>query len=88
MPNPGLLDDNGRPVGNTDGSGHQRDFLGTGYAYTPAMKASGVVWTPAELDRFLQGPRKLIPGTAMSVTVNDPVQRRDLIAYLGTLKAR
>ncbi len=36
MPNPGLLDDNGRPVGNTDGSGHQRDFLGTGYAYTPA----------------------------------------------------
>jgi uncharacterized repeat protein (TIGR01451 family) len=35
-PNPGLLDDNGRPVGNLDGSGNQRDFLGTGYNYTPA----------------------------------------------------
>ncbi len=35
-PDAGLLDDNGRPVGNLDGSGNLRDFLGTGYAYTPA----------------------------------------------------
>jgi uncharacterized repeat protein (TIGR01451 family) len=35
-PDTGLLDNNGRPVGNLDGSGNQRDFLGTGYAYTPA----------------------------------------------------
>ncbi|HUK90824.1 MAG TPA: M36 family metallopeptidase [Blastocatellia bacterium] len=35
MPNPGLLDDNGRPVGNVDVNSHMRDFLGTGYAYTP-----------------------------------------------------
>ncbi len=35
-PDAGLLDDNGRPVGNVDANTHQRDFLGTGYAYTPA----------------------------------------------------
>jgi uncharacterized repeat protein (TIGR01451 family) len=35
-PDAGLLDANGRPVGNLDGSGNMRDFLGTGYAYTPA----------------------------------------------------
>ncbi|HEY8022064.1 MAG TPA: M36 family metallopeptidase, partial [Thermoanaerobaculia bacterium] len=35
-PDAGLLDDNGRPVGNLDGGGNDRDFLGTGYAYTPA----------------------------------------------------
>jgi len=35
-PDTGLLDDNGRPVGNTDVNTNQRDFLGTGYAYTPA----------------------------------------------------
>ncbi|HEV7517800.1 MAG TPA: IPTL-CTERM sorting domain-containing protein [Thermoanaerobaculia bacterium] len=35
-PDPGLLDNNGRPVGNLDGSGNPRDFLGTGYNYTPA----------------------------------------------------
>src|SRR5262249_2284534 len=38
-PDTGALDDNGRPVGNLDGGGHQRDFLGTGYAYTPAPQA-------------------------------------------------
>jgi uncharacterized repeat protein (TIGR01451 family) len=36
VPDSGLLDDNGRPVGNLDGSGNLRDFLGTGYNYTPA----------------------------------------------------
>ncbi len=35
MPDPGALDDNGRPIGNIDGAGHPRDFLGTGYDYTP-----------------------------------------------------
>jgi len=57
-----------------------------GYDYTAALKASGLTWTPANLDRFLTGPKALVPGTAMSETVVDPVQRRDLIAYLATLK--
>lgn len=35
LPDPGLLDNNGRPVGNLDGGGNNRDFLGTGYAYAP-----------------------------------------------------
>jgi len=34
-PDAGLLDNNGRPVGNLDGGGNNRDFLGTGYNYTP-----------------------------------------------------
>ena len=58
------------------------------YPYTAAIKASGLVWTAANLDRFLTGPRQLVPGTAMSATVVDPTERRDLIAYLATLKAR
>ncbi len=57
-----------------------------GFAYSDAIKASGLVWTPANLDRFLTGPAKLVPGTAMRATVPDPVERRDLIAYLATLK--
>jgi uncharacterized repeat protein (TIGR01451 family) len=35
-PDTGLLDNNGRPVGNVDANTNNRDFLGTGYAYTPA----------------------------------------------------
>ena len=57
-----------------------------GYPYSDALKASGLTWTPAELDAFLSGPGKLVPGTAMAVTVTDPAQRRDIIAYLASLK--
>jgi cytochrome c2 len=57
-----------------------------GYPYTAALKASGLTWTPANLDLFLQGPRKLVPATAMDVTVPTEEERRDLIAYLATAK--
>jgi cytochrome c2 len=57
-----------------------------GYGYTDAIKAFGRAWTPAELDQFLQGPKKLVPGTAMEVIVPDASQRHDLIAYLASLK--
>jgi cytochrome c len=57
-----------------------------GYPYSAALKASGLTWTPANLDRFLEGPRKLVPGTAMDATVPTEEERRDLIAYLAAAK--
>jgi cytochrome c len=57
-----------------------------GYPYSGGLKASGLTWTPSNLDAFVQGPTKLVPGTAMRVVVADPNDRRDLIAYLATLK--
>src|SRR5580692_6753757 len=56
-----------------------------GFDYTPALKASGLTWTPANIDRFLSGPGKLVPGTAMSIVVANPVDRRQVIAYLASL---
>src|SRR5471030_2869858 len=50
-----------------------------GFNYSDAMKASGLTWTPANLDRFISGPTKLVPGTAMRAIVSDPADRRDLI---------
>jgi cytochrome c len=55
------------------------------YNYSPALKASGLTWTPDRLDVFLTDPQKTVPGTAMPMIVPDPVERRNLIAYLGTL---
>ena len=55
-------------------------------AYTPAIKAAKIVWAPASLDAFLSGPAKLIPGTAMPITLPDPKMRHDVIAYLASLK--
>lgn len=54
------------------------------FAYTPALKASGLTWTAANLDRFLTNPGALVPGTAMVVRINDAAQRAALIAYLAT----
>jgi cytochrome c len=53
-----------------------------GFEYSPALKASGLTWTPAELDRFLTDPQKALPGTAMVVSVPDPAERAALIDYL------
>lgn len=57
-----------------------------GYAYSSALKASGIVWTPALLDSWLQGPPKLVPGTKMFFSVARAQDRADIIAYLATQK--
>ncbi len=55
-------------------------------AYTPAIKAAKVTWSPATLDAFLSGPARMIPGTAMPITLPDPKTRHDVVAYLASLK--
>jgi cytochrome c len=57
-----------------------------GFAYSAALKASGVTWTAPELDRFLTNPSAAIPGTAMPITVPDAAQRANLIAYFAAQK--
>jgi cytochrome c len=57
-----------------------------GFPYTDAMKGAGFVWTPETLDTYLQGPRALVPGTAMIQTVPDPQERADVIAFLSQQK--
>lgn len=58
----------------------------TTFSYSPALKKSGLVWTPKTLDAFLTNPSKLVPGTRMVMAVADPAQRGALIAYLSSLK--
>jgi cytochrome c len=57
-----------------------------GFEFTPALKASGLAWTAANLDRWLIGPQKLVPGTAMTAVVPDAHERSDLLAYLAALR--
>lgn len=54
-----------------------------GFAYSPAMKASDIVWTARTLDRFLFKPMAAVPGTSMGYAgIADPRERADLIAWL------
>jgi cytochrome c2 len=59
-----------------------------GFPYTPAMKAAGLTWTAANLDRFLAAPQALVHGTAMTVIVPSAAERANIVAYLATQKGR
>jgi cytochrome c len=52
------------------------------YLYSPAVKASSIVWNEKTLDKWLTNPEKLIPGQKMGFMVPDAKDRADLIAYL------
>ena len=54
-----------------------------GYAYSAALKQSGIVWTPAMIDRWLTNPQKLVPSAKMFFSVSNPQNRADIIAYLA-----
>lgn len=52
--------------------------------YSPAMRASGIVWNEETLDRFLEDPLAVVPRTFMTYAgVPDPADRAALIAWLA-----
>ena len=54
-----------------------------GFAYSAAMKASKIVWTPQSLDVYLVRPAKSVPGTKMIfMGLPNPADRANVIAYL------
>ena len=55
-----------------------------GFAYSPANRSSGLIWSEQQLYAYLEHPQKTVPGTYMTYTgVQDPQKRADLIAYLA-----
>ena len=59
-----------------------RKAASTTFNYSPALKASGLTWTRANLDRYITAPSRMIPGTRMVIAVSDPAQRAALLNYL------
>jgi cytochrome c len=61
-----------------------------GFAYSDANKAAGangLLWSEAELDRYLTNPRAHMPGNKMAFAgLPDAQDRADIIAYLKTFK--
>ena len=58
-----------------------------GYTYSPANQGANLTWDEATLDKYLQAPRTVVPGTKMTYGgLKDDEKRANLIAYLSTLK--
>ncbi len=53
------------------------------FPYSPAMKATDFVWDDTMLDRWLEKPGAVVPGTAMAFAgLPNEVDRQAVIAYL------
>jgi cytochrome c len=53
------------------------------FRYSPAIKRSGIVWTPETLDKFIADPQAMVPANRMPYAgMASADDRADLIAYL------
>ncbi|MGE5501076.1 MAG: c-type cytochrome [Ignavibacteriales bacterium] len=53
------------------------------FNYSEGLKNSGITWDAATLDKWIAGPRDVVPDTKMSFAgLQDPKDRADLIGYL------
>ncbi|MGF7152198.1 cytochrome c [Sphingomonas zeicaulis] len=57
------------------------------FAYSEALKGSGLSWDEATLDKWLENPRALVPGNRMSFPgLKDAAKRKEIIDYMRALK--
>ncbi len=59
-----------------------------GFAYSPGVKNSKIIWTEPTLDRWLTNPQGTIPGARMGFRLADAALRADVIAFLKTQTAK
>lgn len=57
-----------------------------GFAYSDALRNSGITWNPASLEAWLAAPQEAVPGMCMPFTgFSDPQKRKDVADYLLSL---
>ncbi|HYD30389.1 MAG TPA: c-type cytochrome [Azospirillaceae bacterium] len=52
------------------------------YAYSPALEATDLAWTPENLRRYLQAPQAFMPGTNMAIAGYSPADAESLVEFL------
>jgi len=53
------------------------------FRYSPAMRRSGIAWTPETLEKFIADPQNMVPANRMPYAgMTSASDRADLIAYL------
>jgi cytochrome c len=57
-----------------------------GFTYSDGLKASGIVWDAAGINKWITNPRAVVPGTKMTyLGMENPKDRIDVVAYLKTV---
>jgi cytochrome c len=57
------------------------------FGYSPALKASAIVWSDDKLKAWVQNPQKIVPGAKMMlIHAPNAEQADDIVAYLNTKK--
>ena len=80
--------DNGGAQGpNLNGVFGRHSASNPQFGYTAALKASGLTWDAATLNRFLTSPTTVVPGSAMVIPVPNDTDRGNLIAYFQAVNA-
>jgi cytochrome c len=57
-----------------------------GFEYSTSLKSSGLTWDDATLEKWLTDPDIMVPGNDMSVGVPKAQERKDLVAFLKSMK--
>lgn len=72
---------------NLFGVGGRKAGAVAGFAYSPAMKNSGITWTEEKLEAYITDPKGTVAGNRMAFAgIKDHAQADDITAYLLTLK--
>lgn len=59
-----------------------------GFNYSAAMRNARITWTAQTLDRFLESPLEIVPGTSMGFAgIDNDTERMQVVAWLETLTA-
>lgn len=57
-----------------------------GFNYSDALRRAGIVWSDATLEQWLTDPDAFVSGNNMDFHVAKPQERKDVIAFLRTVK--
>lgn len=57
-----------------------------GFGYSEALRKATVRWDETTLDQWLSDPDALVPETDMAFRLTDAAERKEVIAYLKSLR--
>jgi len=64
----------------------QKAASNAAFSYTPALRKSGLTWDSKTLERFLESPTTVVPGSSMVVPVAKKTDRDNIVAYFQSVK--